>query len=169
MSEIQHAAHCNISEKLSDVCSCGADGTPTYDTLYKESYVLRLNAELTALRADIATYVQLSADQQGEIERLMAERDEALRIADKYRLQCQGVEDEFHEADDEITRLRAALTTCADDHRTSAEQFAFYAEQHRAKSPPDETKAATNDAHAMRCAAASLVARDTGKTAMEGK
>lgn len=70
------------------------------------------NTELTALRADIATYVQVSADQQGEIERLMAERDEALRIADKYRLQCQGVEEDFHALEENNERLRGALAMC---------------------------------------------------------
>jgi hypothetical protein len=55
------------------------------------------------------------------------------------------------ELNDEITILRAALAVSINHHRLSAEQFTFYAEQHRAKSPPDEAKAATNDAHAERC------------------
>lgn len=122
------------------------------DSMLKAVYAdgAPLRAELTALQANIATYVQTAAYQREEIERLTQLACEwELRVGDSQR---------------ELERLRTALAVCADDHRISAEQFAFYAEQHRAKSPPDETKAATNDLHAARCAAASFVSRHPGKS-----
>lgn len=55
-----------------------------------------------------------------------------------------------------ITRLRARLSASADHHATSAAQFTFYAQQHRAKSPPDVEKAETNEREADRCMEAAM-------------
>lgn len=60
----------------------------------------------------------------------------------------------------QIDQLRAALTQSADDHDLSARMFAFYVEQHNAKSPPDSAKAATNETQAHHCALASRKARE---------
>jgi hypothetical protein len=58
-----------------------------------------------------------------------------------------------------IAVLEKALELAADAHTVSAEQFAFYAEQHKAKTPPDTAKAITNIEHMNRCMRASLAAR----------
>lgn len=54
--------------------------------------------------------------------------------------------------DADVTRaLRRALLNCADELRRSEKQFAFYAQHHLAKEPPDGDKAQTNNQHANRC------------------
>lgn len=58
-----------------------------------------------------------------------------------------------------VAELEAALRASGEEHKTSEAQFSFYAEQHRAKSSPDDAKAVTNDNHALRCACASVAAR----------
>lgn len=68
MTPTEHAAHCNISEGLSEECSCGADGSPTFDTYYSESYVNALRAELATAHARIDTL-------EGALQKLLARRD----------------------------------------------------------------------------------------------
>jgi DNA repair exonuclease SbcCD ATPase subunit len=61
-----------------------------------ESYTHRLAETLDAKNAEIAARV--------------AERDEALAIAKRRILDCQGIEEEFHAAEAEIERLKKALS-----------------------------------------------------------
>lgn len=67
-----------------------------------------------------------------------------------------------------IEVMDAALAESAEQHRKSAEQFKFYADQHMAKRPPDAERALTNSNHAARC---EIAAEDVcaARAAMEGE
>ena len=85
-------------------------------------------AEIARLRAENKTLVHLADEAARSQEQMLAERD-ALR--------------------DEINRLRRVVQDCEN-------QFRWYAEQHRAKVPPDIAKANVNEAMADACRAALL-------------
>lgn len=77
--------------------------------LANELSVARL--ELATLRADIATYVQVSADQLGEIERLKNDNEKLFKTEEYWLMQAGNMRQERDDAQATITRLRTALST----------------------------------------------------------
>jgi hypothetical protein len=78
------------------------------DQVYALRKIVHEDSEMR--KEDNAVIARLRA----ELTRLIADRDEALAIADRHRLTCQGVEEDFHALEENNERLRGALAVCVD-------------------------------------------------------
>lgn len=102
----EHAPHCNISERLSDICSCGADGTSTFETLYSQAHVDRLSAQLASVNKMNDKLLDLNRGLTVEVETLRA------RVAD-----LEGALRKTHDA---LERTLEELNDCEAREATKA-------------------------------------------------
>lgn len=109
---------------------------------------------------------------RAELARLTVDRDEALTIADRHRLTCQGVEEDFHALEESNERLRSALSTCV-AALTLAHGFVQEELNVRVKSHTMHGDTATLDeggiticGEATDCLATIEIGRDAGRAAL---
>jgi hypothetical protein len=94
---------------------------------------------------------------RAELTRLIADRDEALAIADRHRLTCQGVEEDFHALEENNERLRGALALCV-AALDAVEDLGFYNSQLTSAQFRSEVERVENSVR---------VTREAAKAAME--